>query len=166
LVLELRAKQGRFGKLKTQEGTEIVETFYLYGLACPEDRSPFPAVVGFASTQIAHYQNFVGRYMGIEYQGPDGKPVRPPLWAHRWRLSTMYEKRKKGEFFGWRITLAEKKPDGTELPPICSLLKRSDPLYIRGRELYELVKGGKAKADHAAAAKAGGEAGVDEEMPF
>lgn len=147
LILELRAKHGKFGKLITNDGNEIVETFYLYGIAIAPDSTIFRCLVAFASTQIKKYQNFITRYMNIKYPMADGQMVLPPLWAHRWNLGTAYEKNKKGEFFGWRLRMAELNPDGTEAPARKSLMNKNGALYVAGREFYQMIETGTAKAD-------------------
>jgi len=134
LVLELRAKHGQFGKLPTSEGHELVETFELYGLIVADGMAN-PCVISFSSTQIKKYKSFMTRVMGITYQGPQG-PVRPPLWAHVWTLKTAYESKGQFSWYGWRIALKEE-------PPIRSRLKLTDPIYARGRELYEAIKSGR-----------------------
>lgn len=176
LVLALRAKYGKFGRLYTSEkrtsdgmpaeGTEIQETFSLYGLLVDEATGLVQRViVPFKSTQIRKYKAFVSRADGIRYQGTDGKPVKPPLWAHRWRITTVGESNKKGKFYGFALRLAGQAADGTELPIINSLVKRTDPLYASGREFYDLVVEGRVKADYAGAARTEGDGG-EEDIPM
>lgn len=148
LVLSLRGEQGNFGKLQVSDGTELTETFYLYGIAVPDDGMEQRGMVAFASSSIKKYKSFVTRVMGITYRinrgnesNPNWQQITPPLWAHRWILGTQYEKNKKGEFYNWRLTLAEE-------PPIKSRLRLNDPLYVQGREFYELIKGGRMRADY------------------
>src|SRR5215469_2035854 len=121
----LRAKQGRFGRLTTTtrwnekqeplDGTEITETFYLYALVIGPDGLPFRAAIPFKSTQIRKYQAFMGRATGFKYANPRSTAenplpaVVPPLWAHRWNLQTIFEKNKKGEYYGWQLRLAVQK---------------------------------------------------------
>lgn len=140
LALELQAKHGKFGKLPTSDGHELAETFYLYGLVVA-DGVGTPVVIGFSSTQIKKYRNFMTRAMGIKYQGPSGMIV-PALWAHVWRFGSMWEKKGKAyEGFGWRIALKKE-------PSIESRLKISDPLYVQARGLYEVIKSGRAVVKH------------------
>jgi hypothetical protein len=159
LVLELRQKHGQFGKLPTSDGHELAETYYLYGLLVVDGMAS-PALVGFSSTQIKKYRNFITRIMGITYQGektqanPSGV-IRPPMWAHRWRLTTVFEKKATFSWYGWRIGLVED-------PPIKSRLKITDPLYVQARELYQIIKEGRATVKHDAA----GQDKPDEEIPF
>jgi hypothetical protein len=175
LVVELRTKQGEFGKLWTGshrdqqglplDGTEIAETRYLYGLLMEnEEAMPQRVVIGFSSTQIRKHKAFVGRYDNIVYMDKDGKPVKPTLWSHKWRVNSAPEKNKKGSFFGFVITLAAKKPDGSEDRQIKSYIRRSEPLYHAGRAFYDMIKGGKARADYA---KSGGAETTEEtEIPM
>lgn len=158
-ILALRAKQGQFGKLTTAtkfdgegkplDGTEFTETYYLYGLATDEY---FGALVAFTSTQIKKYKTFMQRVTGFKYANPNGgAPVVPPMWAHKWLLQTVPEKNKKGDFYGWRLSLFIKNEDGSEAQYIKSLIPRSDPLYAQGKNLFGVIAEGKAKVDYAAA---------------
>lgn len=181
-VLQLRAEQGKFGKLKTNDDTEISESFYLYGLVIPAGRSPFRAIVGFTSSQIKKYQEFMGRVMGIEYtiDTPNGKKaIKPPMWAHRWHLGTVFEKGKKGEFYNWKLSLTGRDEKGME-SSLKSIIPMKDPLYIAAKEFADMVKGGKAKVDYNQAAggddegdnaqppdnSGSGPASADDEIPF
>jgi len=167
LILMLRAKHGKFGKLprdvtkrdkdgQALDGTEIVESFELYSICIdPATGAMFRAIISFQSTQIGKYQGFIDRYDSIQYQTPDGKTIKPPLWAHKWLFKTGNEKNKKGSFKGFVIGLAAKKDDGSDAAPIESFIKKSDPLYIMGKEFNAFVEAGKAEVDYSTA-------GVDE----
>lgn len=154
LVKELREKQGRFGRLSTAtkfgpdglplDGTEITETFYLFGLVVAPDGAVQQDVVPFKSTQIGVYQNFMTRYTSIKYPNRAGAMVLPPLWAHRWQLGTRFSKNKKGEFFGWTLRLEKE-------PPLASRLERNDPLYEQAAAFYAMLKEGRGRVEHEAA---------------
>ena len=164
VVGNLREKQGKFGKLTMDSGNELVETFYLFGLIIPPDGTTIQGVVPFTSTQISKYQAFMTRYQSITYPNAAGKKVRPPLWAHRWKLGTVYQQNKKGQFFGWTLKLKSE-------PPVSCRMRLDDELYQQGRAFYELLKEGKARVEHSAGggnpdgASGGGAAG-GEEIPF
>ena len=179
LILQLQAKYGKFGRLpngvtkrdeqgQAMDGTEITETFYLYGLILDTYGMTQRVIVPFKSSQIKKYQAFMQRQMNIKYANPKGTdenplpPIQPPLWAHRWRLGTAFEKGKKGEYYGWTLSLAAKNDDGTEKPPVESLIQMSNPLYAEGRAFHAMLKSGTAKADYKTD-KAGA---LDEEVPF
>ncbi len=180
LVLKLRAQHGKFGKLPNGiterdptglplNGTEIVQTFYLYGLIIDENGSSSPVVVPFKSTQIKKYQGFMQRQTSFKYKNPastDDKPlppVQPPIYAHRWTLGTVPEKNKKGEFWGWTLTLAEKEPDGREAPYFKSLIAPGSNMYLAAKKLREMIVGGAAKTDFKAQQSEGE---TDDEVPM
>lgn len=146
----LRAKQGKFGKLKTSNGNEIVQTMYIYGVFAPGG-SEFPAIIPFKSTQIGKYQRFVDRMNNEKYQQPDGSMRPAALWMHRWRLTTTYEKNKKGEFYGWGLRLDTLKPDGSEESIRNCILKASDPLRQAAKAFNTSIDTGAAKADYSKA---------------
>lgn len=161
-VEALRAKQGKFGKLKTANGNEIVQTMYIYGMFAPEQGSAFPAIIPFKSTQIGKYQRFVDRMNNEKYQQPDGSMKPAALWMHRWRLTTNYEKNKKGEFYGWGLRLDTLRPDGSEENIRNCILKASDPLRQAAKAFNTSIDSGAAKADYTKADMKNDEA----EVPF
>lgn len=167
LIEKLRGEQSRFGKLvrnntkgrnekgELLDGTEIIETFTLFGIFDPfnEFTGAFRAALGFKSTQIKKYQNFMGRVTSFKYANPkstDANPlpaVIPPLWAHVWDLNSTFESNKKGDFYGLRLSLHGKKADGSEDAPIKSLVPRTSEVYQEAKAFHEMLKSGAAKAD-------------------
>lgn len=150
-ILAMRATQGRFGKLMADNGNEISEVYYLYGIALIGDRSPLRCMVGFSGSQIKKYQAFIGLQMGIEFKvkGAEGQPdrlVKPPMWAIQWHLTTVFEKGKKGDYYNWQLQLANTDKDNRP-SALASLIKKSDPLYAAGADFYNLIKSGTAKVD-------------------
>lgn len=171
-ILDMRDAQGKFGKLKSRSDalgkpTEIVETFYLFGMLVDAEGTLVCGVVPFTSTQISKYQAFMTRYMSIKYPNSKGDKITPPLWAHKWWLRTVYQTNKKGSFFGWLVVLE------TE-PAIQSRMRLDDPLYQQGKAFYEMLKSGAASIDREADQRAGGmdegggtsAGGPDDEIPF
>jgi hypothetical protein len=175
LVLRLRAEKiaregenkGRFGKLLTNEGTELAETRYVHGLVLADGENASMAAIGFSSTQLASYQAFVSTLLPIRYRTPAGEIKTPPLWAHKWLLKTRFRQRGVMSWYVWNLVLAAS-------PPVRALMRPDDPLYQQARAFHALIKEGKVKADHAAFAEAetqaqaepGAAEPVDGEMPF
>lgn len=158
-VLGLKKEQGDYGKLKTERNTELTETFYLYCILVDYDGMESRIVLGFASTQIKKYQQFMGRTMDIQYPGPNDTKVNPPIWAHRWKLGVAKEQNKKGKFFGWTLTLDGERPHD-------ALIKRHERLYLEAKSFNEMLKTGEAKAAAPDQKGGAGNADVDEEIPF
>lgn len=162
LIDQLREKQGKFGKLKTADNTELVQTFYLYGLILsPDDGTPSPAMLGFKSTQIKKYQGLITRQDAIQYPGKEGKMTKPPLWSHVWHVSSRYETNKgANSWYGYVIRLREE-------PSVKSLLKMTDPLYKLGKALFASIASGEKRADYEGAAKTSQQSSQgDEEIPM
>lgn len=173
LVKNLQARHGRFGVLphnvtrrgqkgEPLDGTEISETFSLFGLFDVFNQ-PFQGMLAFKSTQIKKYQAFMGRVNGWMYDSPAGKKLIP-IYAHVWDLKSVPEQNKHGRYFGFSVSLHAKEEDGREKPRIASALKKTDPLYEMARGFSQLLDEGKAKADYAtdrpaAAGEAGQQAG-------
>lgn len=169
-VKQLLKEQGRFKKLQIDEldadgvtkRMEIVETYYLFGIAAPTPDDYFWSCVSFASTQIKHYLAMLDMARRFRYP-VGGKLVPGALWMHQWRFSTAYEKRGAQGWYGWHIGLANRRPDGSA-DYRDNALPRDNPLRIAAKELHDLIKGGKAKADMGAATAE--DARADDELPF
>lgn len=175
-IAPMLKQQGAFKPLNTGQGTELIETFTIYGAAVPivdgvwHNDEAMAAVISFSSTQIKKYKMWVTRLQALT-----GAP-RPkyPMFAWRWHLTTQPEFNAKGAFYGWRIGLVADTADGARLAP-------NDGLFQMAAEIHNLVKSGAAKVDFAqsggAAEPSGGDVDhtkgqtidqsrVDEEIPF
>lgn len=176
LIVALRAKQGKFGKLSRNvtkrdeqgqalDGTEIVESFELYCIFIdPATGQKFRAIAPFQSTQITKYQTFIDRSDGFEYQLTDGTIVKPAIYSHLWTMSTVGEKKKKGSFRGYVLGLKAKKPDGSDDVPIKSFIKKSDPLFVQAKEFCKFVEAGQAEVDYGSEPPPAAEAETEVEM--
>ena len=107
-------------------------------------------MIAFTSTQIKKYRVLITRLQALI-----GAPKpRYPMFAWRWNVTTVPEKNKSGEYYGWQLALDGETADAARLAP-------TDPLYQLAREVNQLVKGGAARADFAASdvgAERGGDA--------
>lgn len=157
LVLSLLPKAPKFGPIPTPTGTQLYSTFSFYGIFLSNTATDLSGTLGrgmisFASTQIGKYQRVISLLDSptMKYPAGENKPlITPPLWAHRWHLSTAPEKNKKGEYYGLNMTL--KVPPEPGGKAVGSLIKRDSDIYLAGREFYDLIKAGKAKGDYAGA---------------
>ena len=168
LIAQLKKTQSRFGKLKTTTNTELTETFNIYGLFITPTGRAFPAVLGFSSTQIKKYQAFMETQTALKevYPNPPGsaRPFKePPMWAHRWNLITRPESNKKGDYFGYVMTMVN---GATIENPRPALVKPNDHLYQRAKELYQAIEAGRATVDHEGDVEAGGGNKLDDDIPF
>ena len=146
LVMQLRARQGKFGKLVNEnEGTEITETYYLYSLVPPDDEYPDPEaiVLAFSSTGITPVKQFLMRVNPLIRRGV-------PIYAPRVQISSRTRTNSEGTFFVPDLAFA-----GAD--PLQYLLRPNDPLMPVCQELRESVTTGRAKVDFAQAHETGDE---------
>ena len=145
-ILRLRQKHGSFGKLTNENGNELVETYYLYGLMIPPGKGPddppsppAPCVVPFASTQIKKYRAIMAR-LSTMFIDPIKLPGKVyPIFAHVLRVGTVQESNKHGTFYGWRIGLASESAELCRIRP-------DSMLYIEAKKLAHELKEGKLRA--------------------
>jgi len=149
---ELRKEQGQFGRLTLESGNELSETYSFFIDYVAPDNEVQGAMLAFASTQIKKYKQVTTRLAGLI-----GQPPKFPIFAHRWRLTTVSEQNKKGKFYGYRLTLDGATPELARLRP-------EDDLYQTARSFSGLIREGKVRGDYEHA-PAAGEAS-DEEVPF
>lgn len=153
-----RAKSS-VGKLPLENGNELVETFYVYGVV---EETGEMIVVAFTSTKIGVYKRFNTKLKMFQVKTPDGRKVTPPLFAHRIRVKTEKQKNNKGEFYNFKLEPA----DGNLSE---SLLPGDSELYSAARACRDMVASGQAKANFEsqdASAGQGGDPGEGEDIPF
>lgn len=136
-----RRFDSRFGKLPCDDGDELVESYYLYGLFLdPAMPVPMRGVINFSSSQVKKYQSLMMRLLGLQLTTPDGRSIKLPIWAHTWKLTTVTESNKAGQkYFGWKIDFA----NGSQA---ASLMAPNNPLYQQAKEFHELQKHGVVQA--------------------
>ncbi len=158
-VAECRSRSKEFGKIQTPAGNNLTETFYVYGVICPEDRDPEVVVVSFTSTKIKAYRQYFGNKLGPFTLALDaqGKPVpadsddavgkvRPPIYAHSARITTFRTKNNKGAFYNFSVTPAVVLEDSLLGPIADSLISPDDPRFVAAKACRELVSSGAATA--------------------
>jgi len=148
-----------FGKLKTDADNDLIETFYVYGIAVHPNGEE-QAVVAFTSTKIKKYKGWMTMARNVVIVKPDKRKVNPPLFAHRYRLTTAKESNNKGEFFNFEVAFDGADASEARLAP-------DDPLYFAAKGCKQLVASGVAKADFSTQNSAAGKGGAsEEEIPY
>jgi len=139
-----RAATDQF-RLTTDEGNDLLETHYVYGLLIEGAEGKTvetPIVIGFSSSKIKVYKaQLMTRIRTIK--------GTPPMFAFRFKITSVPDKNKKGQpYFNLKIEpacgdmAASANLPGTEF----------EGLLVEGKALVEAVHGGRAKADHQSAA--------------
>lgn len=139
-----------FGDYKTPDGNELIETFYVYGVAIDADENVSQAVLAFSSSKIKKYKGWMTKAKTIQLPLPDGRRIPAPLFAHKYRLKTVSEKNNKGQFFNWDIAF-----DGSNA--LEARLLPDNPLFQSAVAIKTLIEAGKARAAYESQAPGSGD---------
>lgn len=136
VVQQARQRAEKFNELTTPDGNELVETFYLYGIINDEN-GPMPAVISNSSTRIKAYKALMTKANMILVPTPDGRKIKPPLFAHKFRLTTEKRKNADGEWHTYVVAFdsPDKSAAGARLAP-------NDPLFQAAAEFSQVIKAG------------------------
>lgn len=119
---------------------DLIETFYVFGILVKADGTTEQACIAFTSTKIKVYKRWMTKARTIQIPGPNGTRITPPLFAHRFSLTTLKEKNTQGEFFNFNVSF-----DGVDAAA-CRLAP-DDPVFQEAVGLRKMVQEGAAKAD-------------------
>lgn len=156
IVAQARAESKEFGKLKTANGNDLIETFYVYGIAI-SNGMPIPAVVAFSSTKIKVYKRWMTRVRTFQID-VNGRRQVPPLFAHLARIGTVPETNKRGDdYFNFSV-----EPSNGDIAS--SLLPPTDERFQAARSLREMVTRGAVQTSEESVAATGGADAAD--VPF
>ena len=140
LVAHAKDSSAEYGHYKTPDGNDLIETFYVYGIAIDDDGNQTEAVLAFSSTKIKKYKGWMTKAKTIQITLPDGRRIPAPLFAHRYRLKTVSEKNNHGQFFNWdAITFDGANAMEARLLP-------DNPLFQAAVNIKKLLETGKARA--------------------
>lgn len=140
-------------RFQTPEGNELVETFSLFCIELdPETEEPLGmVVVPFKSMGIKVYKKqFMNRVCSFMFDTGNGK-INPPMCAHRFVLSSVDESHENYHYKNFKVTFL----NDNDLKK--SMMGSNHPAYIAGKELHDVIKEGKLKADFTKAETNGAE---------
>jgi hypothetical protein len=139
-VLAVLAKAGRkFGKLKINDNNDLVETFNVFCLLGLASGLTKRIVLGFSSSQIGMYKKWMTKAQSIQIV-TDGRPVVPPMFSHRYRMTTQFFQKKENTWYKWVANF-----DGPDAES-CRL-KDTDPLCEDAKQFRALLLSGAATAN-------------------
>lgn len=140
-VVRKAVANGTFGQYKDDQGNDLVETFYVYGVAVDEEGNAGEAVVSFSSSKIKKYKGWMTKAKMIQIPLADGRRIPAPLFAHRYRLTTVQEKNNKGSYYNWNIAFDGENATACRLSP-------DDALFARAVNIRQMLTDGTARADY------------------
>ncbi len=156
VVAAARAASTEFGKyyVPVPDGIDhdLVETFVFYAILLDaEGKIVGPCMISCSSTKIQAYKSIMTPLRQVK-----GKP---PLFAFRLAVTTVFETRTKGDSWNFKIAPANGSP-------LDSLIDPTTPLFKAGKAFKEQVASGKAKVDHSKSNAGGGAGGDPVDAPF
>lgn len=134
LVAKAKADAKSFNELKLDDGNDLVETYYIFGVLTDGEEALGFITIAFDSSKIKVYKKFNTRLQTYMLKTKDGK-VKPPMFAHHCRIGVTQETNTKGTFYNFLLGPAEKDIAS-------SLLQPNDPRYQSAAECRELVQSG------------------------
>jgi len=139
----------KFGKFKTDEGNNLVETFYVYGVICGDDGRPESmALLPFWSTKIKPYRAWMTRLRG--FNGANGGKI--PLYANLTKITSMLTHNKENKQF-YIPQIGSGDPRGL----LQSLLAQDDERFLMAKACNLLVDSDMAKVDFSKQNDGGGD---------
>jgi len=160
VVTQARKNAEKFNELTTPDGNELVETYYAYLILNGED-GPLPAVLSCSSTRIKPYKAMMTKANMIMVPTPDGRKVKPPLFAHKFRLTTEKRKNNDGEWHTFVVAF-----DSDDKSAAKARLAPDDPLFQAAVDFYEVIKAGAFTTNEEGAAKARENSAAGDDAPF
>lgn len=142
LYLDAKKTAEKFGKYKAPNGNELKETFNVFGLHVVnwDEGLAEPAVMAFTSTKIKVYRVWMTRADALMVPTPTGGKVKPPLFAHRYRINSILQQKGNDKFFNLQIAFAGDNAAASRLAP-------DHPIFQAAVDLYASAKEGKLRAN-------------------
>ncbi len=127
-----------FGKWKTVKGdpksNDLVETFYMYGIMIDAAGAAQQMIIAFTGSKIKKYKAWMTKARTIQLPLPDGRRINPPLFAHKYRITTVSEKNSKGTFYNLDIKFDGETAEAARLAP--SEITHTPFRYTSQRRLF------------------------------
>lgn len=171
IVAKAKADAREFGKYKTPEGNDLIETFTIAGFILEngdQDYMGAPIVISFTSTKIKVYKSIMTRLrtLLVDVRLPNGQTAKkqPPLCLNRLKISTVNEKNTKGSFWNFKFEPFTDNDLRASLIP-ARLGEQEHPLFTAGKEFHRQFTSGNVKLADESQNRAGPGAGEDD-APF
>jgi hypothetical protein len=115
LVMDAKEEYGSFGVMELENGHELIETYSIFALQLLDKEAYEQVIINFSSTQIKAYKQWMTRASGVLVKQSDGRNVRPPLFAHAYRLTTIEQRNDKGSWCVFQSEFANGGADEARL---------------------------------------------------
>lgn len=129
----------QYGKIKINDNNDLVETFSMFCLLVKEDGTFERAIISFSSSQISVYKRWMTMAQSINVITADGRLIVPPMFAHKYRLSTVFTQKKDYTWYKFAVRFEGETAEASRLMP-------NDILYQASKEFRAMVLRGAARA--------------------
>jgi hypothetical protein len=154
VIAVLKKAKSRFGKHKINDNNDLQESFNVFMLLHLPDGRRMPIVMGFASSQIGAYQAWMTSAKS-QVKLVDGQQRPRALWSHRYKITTQFNKNKKGTWH--KMTVAFDGPNAE-----AARYAEDDVIMTEAKEFRQLLMSGTVQANFESVQRdEGGEAGDD-----
>lgn len=107
-------------------GNVLVTTAYFYVLYKDDEGEEFKqAIIGMSSTQLRASRSWLNISQSIKVQLPDGRKVTPPLFSHRYLLTSTPQNNDKGSWMGWKVEVGEVLSDPNEADDVIAMVRQA-----------------------------------------
>jgi hypothetical protein len=144
LIKQVRESQPLGKYVHPDNKNDLIETFTVYGVAVDRDGNGVPAVMGFQSTHIKPYKDWMFRARSIVLTNPKtGAKItakQMPLWAFAYSIRTVWTEKNGFKWYGISVGFAGKDAVDSRVPA-------GSALYELAKSVHEGVSTGRTKAD-------------------
>jgi len=143
VVANARAKATKFNDLRTADGNELIQTYYVAGLMLDsaDDVDGTPVMLAFTSSAIKAYKQGIGGLLKFSRSAP--------LFAHRLRISSTEMENDRGAWNTWAIAPVNPVAGNWRAGTSASLIDPSGPqgaLLQAASEFLASYQSGEVKA--------------------
>lgn len=153
-----------FGKYKMVKGNpksnDLIETYYIYGILVHPDGNSEQIIIAFTSTKNKIYKQWMTKARTIQVPLPNGNRITAPIFAHRYRVTTIPQKNKKGSYYNFQVNFDGKNAEDARLSPV-------DPIFLQAVAFRDMIGQGGVKAAHETQGPGNASSPAEEEdIPF
>jgi len=121
---------------------DLIETFYIAG-ALVTELGPQPMILAATSSKIGPYKAWMTRLNMFTIAKPGGGKQRPPLFAHRVKISSFNDSNTKGDFANLKIEAFVENDLTKSL-----ITDLNSETFLKGKEVRQLLGTGEATFDY------------------
>lgn len=140
LTLQPTTQRDDKGRDILKNGNQLNDTRAFYVMLIDASGNPIPAFITMTSTQIKKARQWLMQQNLLKLKDANGRAYTPPMFAGKWKVTTVAEANDKGSWFGWAFEFVE------------FFASTDDPAFVAALEFHRSIIKGETKMDLAKAA--------------